>query len=630
LARKLPGLRRELDRRSLFSVAYGEIASSIYFALGVVALYAVGLTPLVLLAAGVLFLIVSLSYAEATAALPETGGAATFVRRASSDLAGFLTGWVLFLDYLIVIALAALFMPHYLGAALRVDGLTHSPWDAIAGVGAIAFVAAVRLVRRPSLYTLGFLVPALDLVTQLALVGLGFALVFSPHALSHGTSLGTAPSWDDLAFALPLAMLAYTGLETVANLAEEARRPGVDLPRSLFAAIGTVVTVYVAIAVVALSAFPGPETELGTTWLRAPLVGVATEIGNQLPDPLGGILRFFVGVSGAVILLAAITTSISGFSRLAYSLGEHGQLPRPFGRLHRRTLVSPQAIVSAAVIASAIVLATTFFHHEVRFLASVFSFGVLLAFTATQLAVIRLRVVEPDLPRPYRAPFGFSVGRAEIPLPAVVGSVLTFAVWVDSMITHPGARYAGPAWLALGLVVFVLVRRAHGEGLTERVVAPDEFLPPDVPRFRRILVPTKAGIIGEEMVATAVKLAGQHDAVVEALHVVRVPLDLDLGAELPELEARAETALAEARQLGAEHGVEVVGTAVRARSIGRAIADRARETDADVIVVGSAPRWRRQARFFSPTVDFLLRTAPCEVLIVAFPQTVMDEELAAT
>jgi APA family basic amino acid/polyamine antiporter len=630
VARKLPGLRRELDRRSLFSVAYGEIASSIYFALGVVALYAVGFTPLVLLAAGLLFLIVSLSYAEGTAALPETGGAATFVRRAANDLAGFLTGWVLFLDYLIVIALAALFMPHYLGAALRVHRLETGPWDAIVGVGAIALVAAIRLVRRPSLYTLGFLVPALDLITQLALVGLGFALVFSPHALAHGTSLGSSPSWRDLAFALPLGMLAYTGLETVANLAEEARRPGVDLPRSLFAAIGTVVTVYVAIAVVALSAFPGPETELGTTWIRAPLVGVATEIGNELPDPLGGILRFFVGASGAVILLAALTTSISGFSRLAYSLGEHGQLPRAFGRLHRRTLVSPQAIVSAAVIASAIVIATTFFHHEVRFLASVFSFGVLLAFTAAQLAVIRLRVAEPDLPRPYRAPFNFSVGRAEIPLPAVIGSILTFLVWIDSMVTHPGARYAGPAWLLLGLVVFVVVRRAHGEGLTERVVAPDELLPPDVPRFRRILVPTKAGIIGEEMVATAVKLASQHGGVVEALHVVRVPLDLDLDAELPEQEARAEAALAEARQLGDEHGVTVVGATVRARSIGRAIADRARETNADVIVVGSAPRWRRQARFFSPTVDFLLRTAPCEVLIVAFPQNVMDEELAAT
>src|SRR4051794_11794556 len=377
MARKLPILRRELGGRALFSVAYGEIASSIYFALGVVAAQALGFTPLVLLGVGVLFLIVSLSYAEGTAALPETGGAATFVRRASNDLAGFLTGWVLFLDYLIVIALSALFLPHYLAGALEVPALDRNPGDVVVAVIVIFFVAGIRLVRRPALYGVGILVPALDLLTQLLLVVLGFALVFSPHALTSGTSLGTHPTWHALAFSIPLAMLAFTGLETVANLAEEARRPGVDLPRSVFGGIATVVVIYVAIAVVALSAFPGPKTELGTTWIRAPLLGVAERLRGELPSVIGNSLRFYVGVTGALILLAAVTTSISGFTRLAYSLGEHGQLPRSFGRLSRRAHVSPLAIISAAVIASAIVIATAFFRRDVQFLASLFSFGVL-------------------------------------------------------------------------------------------------------------------------------------------------------------------------------------------------------------------------------------------------------------
>jgi APA family basic amino acid/polyamine antiporter len=629
VARKLPGLRRELDARSLFSVAYGEIASSIYVALGVIALHALGFTPLVLLVVGALFLLVSLSYAEATSALPETGGAATFVRKAFNDLAGFMTGWVLFLDYLIVIALSALFVPHYLAAALQVDALDHNPWDVVAGVVSILVVSGIRLIRKPTLYGIGIVVPALDLLTQVVLVVLGFVFVFSPHTLTHGTSLGHAPTWGSLAFALPLGMLAYSGLDTVANLAEEARSPGVDLPRSLFAAIGTVVAVYVAIAVVAVSAFPGPHSELGSRWLRSPLIGVATQIRAQIPEPFGDILRFFVGASGALILIAAVTTSIGGFSRLAYSLGEHGQLPRVFGRLHRRTLVSPQAILCAAVISSGIVVATAFIRHDVTFLASVFSFGVLLAFTAAQLAVIKLRIAEPDLPRPYRAPFNVEVRGVAIPVPAVLGSVLTFAIWIVAMATHPGARYAGPVWLLAGLVVYVAVRRAHGEGLTERVVSADEQPLSDVPQFRKILVPMKLGIIGEEMLATAVKLAAEHDATVEALHVVRVSLDLPLDAQLSDEEADAEVALEEARALGADHDVEVIGTTLRARAIGRAIVDHAQATGADLIVVGSSPRWRRQSRFFSPTVDYLLRTAPCEVLIVAFPQRVLDEEIAA-
>jgi basic amino acid/polyamine antiporter, APA family len=578
----------------------------------------------------VLFLIVSFSYAEGTAALPETGGAATFVRRALNDLAGFMTGWALFLDYLIVIALSALFLPHYLAGAFQVPALDHNPGDVIVAVSVIALVAGVRLVRRPSLYGFGILVPALDLLTQLLLVVLGFALVFSPHALTRGMSLGTHPSWHAIAFSLPLAMLAFTGLETVANYAAETRRPGIDLPRSLFGGIATVVTVYVAIAVVAISAFPGANTELGGRWVRSPLVGVAQRIGADLPWHLGGALRFYVGATGALILFAAVTTSISGFSRLAYSLGEHGQLPRSFGRLSRHANVSPQAIVSAAVISSAIVIATSFISHDVTFLASLFSFGVLLAFTAAQLAVIKLRIDEPDLPRPYRAPFNVRIGRADIPLPAIVGSIATFAIWVIALATHPAARYAGPAWLAVGLVVFVAVRMAHGEGLMERVESPDEHPVEEPVDFHRILVPMKIGLIGEEMLATAVKLASEHGSEVQALHVIRVPLEQPLDATMFDEDERAEASLAEAKLLGADHGVVVEGTTVRARAIGNAIVERAIEIDADLIVLGSAPRWRRQSRFFSPTVDYVLRKAPCEVLIVAFPQTVLDEELAAT
>src|SRR5207237_481758 len=217
MARKLPRLQRVLDAPALASVAYGEIASSIYFALGIVALHALGFTPLVLGLVGLLFLLVALSYAEGTAAIRETGGAATFVRIAFNDLAGFMTGWVLFLDYLIVIALSALFLPHYLGSSLEVDALNRKPWNVVVAVAVIAAIALARLVRRPALYTFGFAVPGLALGTHLLLVIVGFAVISSPHALTLGTSLGHAPSWHAIAFALPLAMLAYTGLETVAS-----------------------------------------------------------------------------------------------------------------------------------------------------------------------------------------------------------------------------------------------------------------------------------------------------------------------------------------------------------------------------------------------------------------------------
>ena len=626
MARKIPGLQRVLDAPALFSVAYGEIASSIYVALGIIALHALGLTPVVLALVGALFLVVSLSYAEGTTAIPETGGAATFVRRAFNDLAGFLTGWALFLDYLIVIALSALFMPHYLSGALKVNALADEPWDVVVAICAIVVIAAFRLVRRSAFYRYGIVVAVLDLITQVGLVGLGFAFLFSGDALTKGISLGTSPSWHQIAFALPLAMLAYTGLETVANLAEETREPGRDLPRSLFSGIGLVVVIYVAIGLVALSAFPAENgtTELGTTWLHSPLLGIVAALEGHVPSEFVSALRFYVGMTGAVILLVAVTTSMSGFTRLAHSLGEHGQLPRAFGRLNRRTLVSPEAIIAAALISIALLVGTAFLTDEVTFLASLFSFGVLLAFTAAQLAVIKLRFTEPDLVRPYRAPGGIRIRGVEVPLPAVLGSLATFAIFVVALATHAGARYGGPIWLVAGLVVYGVVRRTRGAGLLEHVQAPSEHLPET--QFSSILVPMKLGLIGEEMIATAVKLAQERGADVEALHVIRVPLDRTLDSELDIEEERAAESLAEAQLLGSDYGVAVHGETVRARSIGEAIVKEAERSGADLIVLGSAPRWRRQSRFFSPTVEYVLRKAPCEVLVVAFPEGVMEED----
>ena len=625
MARKLPKLQRVLDAPALASVAYGEVASSIYFALGVIALHALGFTPLVLGLVGLLFLVVGLSYAEGTAAIRETGGAATFVRVAFNDLAGFLTGWVLFLDYLIVIALSALFFPHYFGLALGIHAIARHPGDVIAACVVVALIAVARLFRRPGLHVFGIAVPVLDLVTQVLLVGLGFGLLFSGSALTRGLSLGTHPSWHQIAFALPLAMLAYTGLETVANYAEEARRPGRDLPRSLFSAITCVVVIYVLIALVGLSAFPAPAhgtSALGREWLRAPLMGIVSALQAHLPHWFGQIFRVYVGLTGALVLLAAVTTSISGFGRLAYSLGEHGQLPAVFGRLHRRTLVAPAAVVSAAGISIALLIGTSF-TRAVPFLASLFSFGVLLAFTAAQLAVLELRRSQPKLRRPFRVPFGVRVQGAVAPVPTIVGAVCTAAIFVAAMATHAGARYGGPVWLAAGVGVYVVVRRGRGAGLFEHVVAADEQRLPEA-TFSRILVPMKLGEIGEEMVATAVRLAQDRDAAVEALYVIKVPLDQTIDADLIDLEEKAEASIAEAKALGAESGVEVNGRIVRSRSIGEAIVQAAGESGADLIVLGSSPRWRRQSRFFSPTVDYVLRKSPAEVLIVAFPQGVLE------
>jgi APA family basic amino acid/polyamine antiporter len=365
-------------------------------------------------------------------------------------------------------------------------------------------------------------------------------------------------------------------------------------------------------------------------WLRAPLVGVAAAFGGELPAPVVDGLRIFVGVTGTLILVAVVTTSFSGAGRLAYSLGRYDMLPRAFGRLSRRTLISPASIIGTAVISGGVLLIARGAGEPVRFLTSLYSFGVLIAFTAAQVAVVRLRFTEPALERPYRVPGNVRIRGTDVPVAALIGAPLTLAIWVAAIATHAAARVAGPVWVAFGIIVYTTSRILAHERVLGRVTLSVGDLVPEIEgAYKRILVPMKLGIIGEEVLGIALRLAEERRCSVLALHVIRVPLDQPLDAEMLEAEEQAEASLAEAKLLAAEQGIPIEVRIVRSRAIGETVVEQARAHDVDLIVMGSSPRWRRQARFFSPTVEFVLRKAPCEVMVIAYPQGVLEEEALA-
>ena len=545
MPRRLPGLVRGLTGESLASVAYGEVGSSIYFALGIVALFALGLTPWVLLVVGALFMLVSLSYAEGTAAIPETGGAAMLARRAFNDPIGFLTGWVLLLDYTIVIALAALFTPHYFGHAVGWMRLTHHPWDVVAAVFIVLAITLLRLIRRPGLYRIAIVVAVVAFVTDVILIVLGFAFLFAPSDLTHGAHPGVAPTWHALAFALPVAMLAYTGLETVANLAQEAREPGKTMPRSLFVGLGAAVLVSVLMGIVGIAAFPavgGSTRAARGEWIQAPLVGIVSAFNGHMPAFLVDVLRVLVGITGAGILLAAATTSISGIGRVVYSLGRHQMLPHVFGTFGRRSTLPPAAILGAAAVSIALVIVSASVGGEVRFLASLYSFGVLITFAIAQAAVVRLRFTEPDLPRPFLVPLNVRIQGRPVPVAALIGIPLVAALWVVAL-EHAPRRPHRRARLAPASAPCSTSSRAGRAGPACSSTSRRRrriWCPAREGEYERILVPVKLGPIGEEMLATAIKLAEERGGTIHALHVIRVPLSLPLDAEMVEQEAARE------------------------------------------------------------------------------------------
>ena len=339
-------------------------------------------------------------------------------------------------------------------------------------------------------------------------------------------------------------------------------------------------------------------------------MGIVVALQAHLPHWLGQVLRVYVGLTGALVLLgrdddldlrasaASPTRSASTASCRRSSAASTG------GRSCRR-----RRSIAAGVDRDRCCSSAPRSRTSVTFLASLFSFGVLLAFTAAQLAVIRLRMTKPELRRPFRVPLGIRVRGVAIPLPSIFGALCTAAIFVIAMVTHAGARYGGPAWLARGprRLRARAPRPRRGPDAARRVRrragAPAEAA------FSRILVPMKLGEIGEEMVATAVRLAQDDGATVEALYVIKVPLDMPLDAEMFDAEEQAAASLAEARALGADNGVEVNGRTVRARSIGDAIVDGGRRER------GGPDRPRLRAALASPVALLLAdrRLRPAQV-----------------
>ena len=611
---KVRGLRKTVGVPGLFATAYGNVGSSIYYALGLVAAHALGLTPLVFLFAGGLFALTAKTYAEGAAMFPEAGGSSSFARHAFNEVVSFVAGWGLSLDYILTIAISAFFVPHYLGAFF--PALGREPGDVIGGVAVIALLALVNIRGLGESANLNIGLAVLDLCTQLALVVIGAALVLHPATLVDQVHLGVAPSWSQLVFAVSISMLAYTGIETVSNMAEEARDPGEQVPKAVNMVLVAVLGLYAGISIIALSALPVHETApghyatpLGTTYADDPVLGIVSALG--LHGTLATVANYYVGALAATILVIATNAGMIGISRLSWSLAEHRQLPGAFARLHRRYHTPWITILFFSAIAVLLVLPG-----NTEFLGNLYSFGAMLSFTIAHLSIIALRRRRPELERPYRAPWNVRWRGTEIPLTAVIGAIGTGAAFVSVIVLHPEARIIGTAWLAAGLAGYLLYRRRLGIDPRElrqaaRRERPLDFL--DV-SYKSVLVPIfGTNVDGEAMHrATAVV---DPDATVEALYVLKIPPALALGDpefELQEYEARCVLDIA--RLQARARGLKVRTKLVRTRNPGRAIVEEARRRRSDLIYV-STEHAPSDERLLGPTTRYLLAKRPCRVIV---------------
>lgn len=623
--RRQQGLERVLGANALFATAYGNVGSSIYYALGVTAVFALGLTPLVFVIAGVFFAATAATYAEGTVRYPEAGGSASFARHAFNELVSFGAGWAQMLNYVITIAISAFFVPHYL--SIFWAPLKQNPWDIIGGVCVIVFLVGLNIIGIQESARVNIVLAVVDFATQLLLVLLGFILVLSPHTLNANIHFGTAPTWSQFLLAIPVGMIAYTGIETVSNLAEEARDPVRTIPRSISMVAVAVFAIYFTLPLVALSALPVHIIDGKLTTLLAltpekhgfqndPVLGVVENLGISSGALLSG-LKIYVGILAATILFIATNAGVIGASRITYSMATHRQLPEMFRRLHPRFKTPWLSLLVFAGLISCLVLIPG----RTAFLGTMYSFGAMLSFTIAHASVVQLRRKRPDEELAFRARPNLRWRGVDWPLFAVFGGTATGLAWLVVVVQSPGTRYAGLGWLVLGFTVYVVYRRKVLHlPLTETVLAPVVIGPGAALEYRSILVPIAAGYPSDEAMDVACRLATERRATIVAMTAIEVPLELPLDAYLPEQVAEADVQLDEARAIGESYGVNVITRLVRVRNAGRAIVDEAARRHGELIVMGGPRRVRLQAgkrAIFGDTVDFVLKHAPCRVMVAA-------------
>ncbi|HEU5278459.1 MAG TPA: universal stress protein [Gaiellaceae bacterium] len=618
--RRQQTLERVLGTPALFATAYGNVGSSIYYALGLVAGIALGLTPLVFVISGLIFAATAATYAEGTVRYPEAGGSSSFARHAFNELVSFGAAWAQMLNYVITIAISAFFVPHYL--SIFWEPLRENPWDIVGGAAVITSLVLLNIVGIREAARLNIFLAVVDFATQLLLVIIGFALIFHPHVVfSANLHWGVAPTWSAFFLAIPIAMIAYTGIETVSNLAEEARDPPRDIPRSISWVAGAVFAIYFTLPMIALSALPVEKTEDG----YQTLLGLPPEEGGFQNDPVLGLVehlglhgqvlhtaKIYVGILAATILFIATNAGVIGASRITYAMSTYRQLPEVFRRLHPR-FKTPwlSLVVFAGVISIAVLLPG-----QTTFLGDMYAFGAMLSFTVAHLSVIALRLRKDD-PEAFKVKPNLRVRGVDLPLFALFGAFGTGAAWVVVVVQKAGPRWAGLAWLAAGLVVYFVYRRyVLREPLTVTLRAPVIIGPAVALEYRNILVPVKPGRASEEAIDLACRLAADRGASIAAVSVVVLPLELPLDTRLEDEERAADEALDVAAAIAELYGVNFTERLVRARHAGRAIVDEATRRQSEIIVMG-APRAGRGRAPFSDAVDFVLKHAPCRVMVVA-------------
>jgi len=483
-----PSLRRAVTPWGSFSWGYSDVGADIFVGLGLVLGAAAGASNVAFLFAGLVYVCIGLAYTELAAAYPVAGGGQYFVFRGLGDIFGFIAGWAVLLDFTIDIVLFAWSCIDYLSKLVPILSFTAHPWVHFCVVLAVIVgLAVLNIIGVRESSAFNELVSGLDVVSETLILFFGFLFAFQPQLLVH--TMQTAwPTPFNLMNGVSLAIISFVGLESISQAAQETQRPASVIPRTSISLILTILIFALAYSNLALGMQPWHPLPLDAHGHQQPLWhylgnednnGAAVAVLASYVPYYGALAALYVPVLGAILLLISSNSGVFGSSRIAYAMSGTQLLPSAFQRVHpkyRTPAVSICVFCGVAVVELIFAALPSLSPHVraiyarlfrgedgITFLGDLYAFGAAASYSFVFIALISLRLNDSQSPRrfkmPFNVPFTYKGNRVEFPIVAVIGFAGIVSILVFTMITHEIGRIAGPSWIILGLLGYLLYRR---------------------------------------------------------------------------------------------------------------------------------------------------------------------------
>jgi len=490
-------LKREVGWYGSFAMGYADVGADLYVAIGLVAFYAAGASPIAFAIASITYVCTGLAYAELATAYPYAGGAHVYSMKAFNDMIGFVAGWAVMLDYTVDIALFSLasagylsyFFPWLKRSFLVVSMLGLDLRISYIGFGAFLLVAALLLlnsvgIRESSAFN--ELLVSLDLVVESTILVIGILLAFGLMLfLSQVVDFGAPSPFSNIVYVMPnlgtqtqnfvygvtLAMTSFIGIESIAQAAEETKRPQRWIPRANKLSIVAVVVFAVGLSTLSMGLMPWQELAAAQT---DPMAAIASRIPY-----IGHFLAPVVALTGFTICYVSTNTGVIGASRVVFSMGRFNLMPTWFYKVHKRFRTPIRTIAVFGLIGAGIALVG-----ELHFVADLYNFGALLSYVIVNGSLIVLRNKEPDAYRAWKLPGTLKIQMRRktilIPVISIIGAIATGTMWLLVVGFHAEGRIVGTLWLAVGIVGFVAFRRSRKMSVlgneVGRTIAPGAYM----------------------------------------------------------------------------------------------------------------------------------------------------------